>query len=92
MYFIVGTIQIAVAVFSVGALDIALANLFASYGVRDLSFGALSATMLRFPTFWMPIAIGYVTVQAIGARGLLNPLVKDHEVTDTELGETPKAP
>ena len=73
VYFIVGTIQIAAAVFSVGALDIALANLFASYGVRDIGFGALAATLLRFLTFWMPIVVGYVTVQLIGARRLLNP-------------------
>jgi uncharacterized protein (TIRG00374 family) len=73
MYFIVGTIQIAAAVFSVGALDIVLANLFASYGVRDLGFGALAATMLRFLTFWMPIVVGYLSMQAIGARRLLNP-------------------
>ena len=73
IYFIVGTVQIAVAVFSVGALDIALANVFASYGVRDIGFGALAATMLRFLTFWMPIVVGYVTVQAIGARKLLSP-------------------
>ena len=33
IYFIGGTVQIAAAVFSVGALDIALANLFASFGV-----------------------------------------------------------
>ncbi len=73
VYFIVGTIQIAAAVFSVGALDIALANLFVFYGVPDIGFGAIAATLLRFLTFWMPIIVGYVTVQAIGAKRLLNP-------------------
>jgi hypothetical protein len=72
VYFIVGTIQIAAAVFSVGALDIALANLFVFYGVPDIGFGAIAATSLRFLTFWMPVVVGYVTVQAIGARRLLN--------------------
>ena len=77
VYFIVGTIQIAAAVFSVGALDIALANLFVFYGVPDIQFGALAAAMLRFLTFWLPIVVGYVTVQVVGARKLLNP--KDRE-------------
>jgi hypothetical protein len=77
VYFIVGTIQIAAAVFSVGALDIALANLFVFYGVPDIGFGVLAATMLRFLTFWMPVVLGYVTVQAIGARRLLNPKARE---------------
>jgi uncharacterized protein (TIRG00374 family) len=77
VYFIVGTIQIAAAVFSVGALDIALANLFVFYGVPDIRFGALAAALLRFLTFWLPIIVGYVTVQVVGARKLLNP--KDRE-------------
>jgi uncharacterized protein (TIRG00374 family) len=72
-YFIVGTIQITAAVFAVGALDIALANLFVLYGVPDIGFGAFAATLLRFLTFWMPVMVGYVTVQAIGAHRLLNP-------------------
>jgi uncharacterized protein (TIRG00374 family) len=84
-YFIVGTVQIAAAVFSVGVLDIALANLFASYGVRDIGFGALAATMLRVLTFWMPIIVGYLTVQAIGARRLLNP-----KAMETTAAEKPK--
>ena len=73
VYFIVGTIQIAAAVFSVGALDIALANLFLAYGVPDIGVAAIATTLLRFLTFWMPVVVGYVTVQAIGARRLLNP-------------------
>jgi len=77
VYFIVGTIQIAAAVFSVGALDIALANLFVFYGVPDIRFGVLAAALLRFLTFWLPIVVGYVTVQVVGARKLLNP--KDRE-------------
>ena len=77
VYFLVGAVQIAAAVFSVGTLDIALANLFVFYGVPDLSFGAIAATLLRFLTFWMPILIGYVTVQVLGARTLLNPADRD---------------
>ena len=77
MYFIVGTVQIAAAVFSVGTFDIALANLFVFYGVPDIGFGALAATLLRFLTFWMPIVVGYVAVQVIGARTLLNPKMRE---------------
>jgi uncharacterized protein (TIRG00374 family) len=84
VYFIVGTVQIAAAVFSVGALDIALVNLFASYGVRDIGFGALAATMLRFLTFWMPIGVGYVAVQVIGARRLLSPKVAEMKPAGSE--------
>jgi hypothetical protein len=92
IYFIVGTVQIAAAVFSVGALDIALANVFASYGVRDIGFGALAATMLRFLTFWMPIVVGYVTVQAIGARKLLSPkAVATAVVEKPKLGDSPNS-
>ena len=72
IYFIVGTIQIAAAVFSVGALDIVLTNLFVIYGV-PIGFSVLAATMLRVLTFWLPVLIGYVTVQVVGARRLLNP-------------------
>ncbi len=92
MYFIVGTVQISAAVFSVGALDIALANLFASYGLRDISFGALAATMLRFLTFWMPIIIGYLTVQAIGARRLLSPTAKEQVAVEPKLEDAANAP
>jgi uncharacterized membrane protein YbhN (UPF0104 family) len=76
-YFIVGAIQISAAVFSVGALDIALANLFVFFGVPDIGFGAIAATLLRFLTFWLPILVGYVTVQVIGARKLLNPKARE---------------
>jgi hypothetical protein len=77
VYFIVGAIQIAAAVFSVGALDIALASLFVFYGVPGIGFAAIAATLLRFLTFWMPIFVGYVTVQALGARTLLNPKARE---------------
>ena len=71
-YFIVGTVQTATAVFSVGALEIILTNLFVLYGM-PIGLSGLATTLLRFLTFWLPILAGYVTVQIIGARGLLNP-------------------
>lgn len=77
VYFIVGTVQISAAVFSVGALDIALANVFVFYGVPDIGFGALAATLLRFLTFWMPLVVGYLIIQGLGAGRLLNPKARE---------------
>jgi len=92
MYFVVGTVQIAAAVFSVGALDIALANLFASYGAQNIGFGALAATLLRFLTFWMPIVVGYLTVQAIGGRRLLNPSANNKVAMGQRVGDATLKP
>jgi uncharacterized protein (TIRG00374 family) len=75
-YFIVGTVQIAAAVFSVGTLEIILTNLFVLYGV-PLGLSGIAATLLRLLTFWLPIIVGYVTVQVIGARSLLNPKARE---------------
>lgn len=75
-YFIVGTVQVAAAVFSVGTLEIILTNLFVLYGV-PLGLSGIAATLLRFLTFWLPILVGYVTVQVIGARSLLNPKARE---------------
>ena len=75
-YFIVGTVQIAAAVFSVGTLDIVLTNLFVIYGV-PIGFSVLAATLLRALTFWLPIITGYVTVQIVGAKKLLSPKARE---------------
>jgi uncharacterized protein (TIRG00374 family) len=75
-YFIVGTVQIAAAVFSVGTLDIVLTNLFVIFGV-PIGFSVLAATLLRALTFWLPIIIGYVTVQIVGAKKLLSPKTRE---------------
>jgi uncharacterized protein (TIRG00374 family) len=75
-YFIVGTIQIAAAVFSVGTLDIVLTNLFVIYGV-PIGFSVIGATLLRVLTFWLPVILGYATVQVIGARKLLSPKARE---------------
>lgn len=70
VYFIVGTIQIAAAIFSVGTLEIVLTNVFVLYGIPIASSG-LAASLLRVLTFWLPVTVGYVTVQAIGTKKLL---------------------
>jgi hypothetical protein len=88
----VGTIQMAAAVFSVGTLDIILANLFVFYnGVPDIPFGVLAAALLRFLTFWLPIIVGYLAVQVVGARRLLNPRARENiEVQETIEGQPSK--
>ena len=92
VYFIVGTIQTATAVFSVGSLDIVLANLFVFYGVPDIQFGVLAAALLRFLTFWLPILVGYLAVQVVGARRLLNSKVRENiEVQETIEGQSSKS-
>jgi len=75
-YFVVGTVQIAAGVFSVGTLEIILTNLFVLYGV-PIGLSGLAATVLRFLTFWLPILVGYVTVHVVGARSLLNPKARE---------------
>jgi uncharacterized membrane protein YbhN (UPF0104 family) len=92
VYFIVGTIQTAAAVFSVGTLDIILANLFVFYnGVPDIPFGVLAAALLRFLTFWLPILVGYLAVQVVGARRLLNPKARENiEIQETIEGQPSK--
>ncbi len=42
-----------------------------------LGLSGLAATLLRLLTFWLPIIVGYVTVQVIGARTLLNPKARE---------------
>jgi len=76
VYFIVGTIQIAAAIFSVGTLEIILTNIFVLYGIPLASSG-IAASLLRVLTFWLPILAGYITVQVMGARRLLNPTVRE---------------
>jgi uncharacterized protein (TIRG00374 family) len=77
IYFIIGSVQIAAAIFSVGILDIALANIFLFYGVPNIGLAAIATTLLRFLTFWMPIVVGYVATQVAGARRLLNPKARE---------------
>ena len=71
VYFIVGTIQIAAAIFSVGTLEIILTNVFVLYGL-PIALSGIAASLLRVLTFWLPIVAGYITVQVIGARRFLN--------------------
>jgi uncharacterized protein (TIRG00374 family) len=87
-YFLVGTIQIAAAVFSVGTLEIVLTSLFVLYGV-PIGLSGLAATLLRFLTFWLPIIVGYVTVQVIGARSLLNPKARENLAAQQSIEEKP---
>jgi len=84
VYFIVGTIQVAAAIFSVGTLEIILTNIFVLYGIPIASAG-LAASLLRVLTFWLPMIVGYVTVQAIGAKKLLGPKLVESPGADKDL-------
>ncbi|HEX9262606.1 MAG TPA: hypothetical protein VF893_08785 [Candidatus Bathyarchaeia archaeon] len=53
-----------------------MTNLSVLYGV-SIGLSGLPATVLRFLTFWLPILVGYVTVQVVGARSLLNPKARE---------------
>jgi uncharacterized protein (TIRG00374 family) len=86
-YFIVGTVQIAAAVFSVGTLEIVLTNLFVIYGV-SIGFSVLAATLLRALTFWLPMIVGYVTVQIVGAKKLLSPKARESIAVQQDIEKT----
>lgn len=76
VYFLAGAIQDAASVFSVGGLEIILTNLFIFFGIDPATSG-VSATVLRSAAFWFPVVTGYIIVQIIGARKLLNPEVRE---------------
>ncbi len=75
VYFLAGAIQDATSAFSVGSLEIVLTNLFAFFGIA-LAESGVAAVVLRSVTFWFPLVLGYVIVQVVGARTLLNPDVR----------------
>jgi hypothetical protein len=48
--------------------------------------------LLRFLTFWLPILVGYLAVQVVGARRLLNSKVRENiEVQETIEGQSSKS-
>jgi uncharacterized protein (TIRG00374 family) len=71
VYFLTGAIQDASAVFSVGALEIVLTNVFVDYGFGSALSG-VAVAMLRSVTFWFPVVMGYIIIQTIGAKNILN--------------------
>jgi len=75
IYFIAGSLTDAAASFSVGTLDIILATIFVVYGLSPALSG-ITAALVRTVTFWSPLILGYIVVQAFGAKKLLAPSTK----------------
>jgi hypothetical protein len=76
VYFIAGSLTDVAASFSVGTLEILLATIFVLYGLNP-ALSAITAALVRSVTFWAPLVIGYVIVQAYGAKKLLAPSPKE---------------
>ncbi len=72
VYFLAGAVQDATSAFSVGALEILLTNIFIFFGVSPGASG-VAAAVLRSVTFWLPLIVGYVILQVVGAKKLLSP-------------------
>ena len=72
IYFVAGSLTDAAASFSVGTLDILLASIFVLYGLSPALSG-ITAALVRSVTFWSPLIIGYVMVQILGGRSMLEP-------------------
>jgi uncharacterized protein (TIRG00374 family) len=71
VYFVAGAVQDATASFSVGGLEILLTSIFIFYGIPPPESG-VAAAVLRTVIFWFPLIVGYLIIQAIGARKLLD--------------------
>ncbi len=71
VYFLAGAIQDASAVFSVGALEIVLTSVFVFYGYGAAVSG-VAVALLRSVVFWFPVVVGYIIIQVVGAKNILN--------------------
>ena len=78
VYFIAGSVTDLAASFSVGTLDIVLATIFIFYRLNPALAG-ITAALVRSVTFWSPLIIGYVIVQAYGAKRLMAPSPKEQK-------------
>jgi uncharacterized protein (TIRG00374 family) len=81
VYFLAGTVQDATSAFSVGGLEILLTNLFIFFGIQAATSG-VAAVVLRSVTFWFPLLVGYIIVQVVGGRNLLNAKVRKEIETE----------
>jgi uncharacterized protein (TIRG00374 family) len=87
VYFLAGAVQDLASAFSVGGLEILLTSIFIFYGIEPAKSG-VAAGVLRSVTYWFPLIAGYVIVQIVGARRLLN--VKEQERIQAEQEEENK--
>ncbi|MCW4018885.1 MAG: flippase-like domain-containing protein [Candidatus Bathyarchaeota archaeon] len=71
VYFLAGAIQDGAAAFSVGGLEILLTNIFVLYGI-PLAISGVAAVIVRIVTFYFPLIAGYVFLQLIGAKNVMN--------------------
>ncbi|HTY74742.1 MAG TPA: lysylphosphatidylglycerol synthase transmembrane domain-containing protein [Candidatus Nanoarchaeia archaeon] len=87
VYFLAGAVQDATSAFSVGGLEILLTNIFIFFGIAPAASG-VAAAVLRSVTFWLPIVVGYIVVQAVGAKSLLSPKVREKIRIEQEIEKT----
>ncbi len=67
-FFIASAIQGATASLSVGSLDIILVTVFMLYGIPD---AGIAVIILRAATYWFPLLLSYIMVQAYGVKNIL---------------------
>ncbi|MCW4047766.1 MAG: flippase-like domain-containing protein [Candidatus Bathyarchaeota archaeon] len=70
VFFISTAVQASTGGFSVGSLDIILVAVFYFYGIPEATSG-VAVVALRSVTYWIPLLIGYVMVQVLGLRNIL---------------------
>ncbi|MBT0158407.1 flippase-like domain-containing protein [Candidatus Bathyarchaeota archaeon A05DMB-2] len=70
VFFISTAVQASTGGFSVGSLDIILVTVFYFYGIPEATSG-VAVVVLRSVTYWIPLVIGYLMVQAFGLRNIL---------------------
>ena len=92
VFFITTAFQDATASFSVGSLEIFLATIFLIFGINP-GISGVAAVVLRSAIFWFPLLVGFLCVQFVGARRLVETeaenLGEELKGTETveELGE-----
>ncbi len=69
-FFIASAIQGATASLSVGSLDIILVTVFTLYGIPAADSG-IAVIILRAATYWFPLLLSYIMVQAYGVKNIL---------------------
>jgi len=65
------SVQGAAAILSVGTLDIFMTKFLSLYSITIATSG-VAVLLVRFIVFWLPIVLGYVIIQFVGARRLLS--------------------
>jgi glycosyltransferase 2 family protein len=91
VYFIATSFQDASASLSVGSLDILLSTIFILYGISTGNSG-VAAVILRSALFWFPLLVGFICVQFVGAKVLVNGKPKKgNEIMDGIIDKNPSS-